>query len=187
MNQQISTGLTSYRDGYFEFNFTGNYYFEIKKPSECSIAEIHLFYLKLRNGNKVTPLNLHEKIFSAEYLGFCYGGGNLIGISGIKKPTANYLEIVHKKAGIIRNTDQTILEIGYSFTEEGFRQRGISTKLKTMLLRKISRHNGIIFSTTATRSSQRFLLANGFIARGFPYQGMFDDNIVYFEKSSIGM
>ena len=182
MNQQISTGLTSYRDGYFELNFTGNYVFEIKKPAECSIAEIHHFYLKLRKGNKVSPVNLHEKIFAAEYLGFCYQGGILIGISGIKKPTISYLEIVYKKAGIIRNNEETTLEIGYSFTEEGFRQRGISTKLRTMLLRKINQHKGIIFSTTATPSSQRFLKANGFNPCGFPYQGMFDDNIVYLKN-----
>ncbi|QPH40741.1 hypothetical protein [Pedobacter endophyticus] len=182
MHPQISPGLMFYRDGYFELDFIGNYYFEIKRPSQCSISEIHSFYLQLRKGNKVSPVNLHERIFSAKYLGFCYHRGNLVGISAIKKPTENYVETVRKKAGVVQQSVEPILEIGFSFTEESFRQKGISTRLKTMLLSKITDHRGSLFSTTATPSSQRFLLANGFIACGHPYQGLFDDNIIYFER-----
>jgi len=182
MHQQISTGLMFHRDGYFELDFTGNYFFEVKKASQCSIAEIHNFYLKLRKGNKVSPINLHERIFSTKYLGFCYHRGNLVGISAIKKPAASYVEMVHKKAGVVHASAEPILEVGFSFTEESFRQKGISTRLKTMLLSKIADHRGTLFSTTATPSSQRFLLANGFIACGHPYQGLFDDHIIYFER-----
>ncbi|RZK92867.1 MAG: hypothetical protein EOO98_01510 [Pedobacter sp.] len=185
MNPQISTSLAFYRDGYFESNFSGDYYFEIKKPAECSIAEIHRFYLKLRKANKVSPVNLHEKIFSAKYLGFCYHESDLVGVSAIKQPTAGYLQTVYNKAGIRKSIDRIMLEIGYSFTEEDCRQKGISTKLKTMLLTKINHYRGTIFSTTATPSSQRFLKANGFIPCGIPYQGVFDDNIVYFERPPI--
>lgn len=182
MIQHISTGLMSYRESYFEWNFMGNFYFEIKKPVECSITELHHFYLKLRKGNKVSQVNLHEKIFAAEYLGFCYQQGNLVGISAIKKPTAQYVESVRRKARITYSSEGIILEVGYSFTEEDFRQKGISTKLKTMLLSKISHYKGILFSTTATPSSQRFLRMRGFIPCGHPYQGIFDDDIVYFER-----
>jgi len=184
MNQDTSTGLMSYRDSHFELNFIGNFFFEIKRPVDCSIIQLHYFYLKLRKGNKVSPVNLHEKIYSAEYLGFCYHQGNLVGISAIKKPTTQYIESVHEKAGIMYGKNGTFLEIGYSFTEEDFRQKGISTKLKMMLLNKISNYKCTLFSTTATASSQRFLKAQGFVPHGTAYRGTFDDDIIYFEKHS---
>lgn len=73
--------------------------------------------------------------------------------------------------------------MGYSFTIEEVRNKGISGTLKRMLLHKLSNHQGIIFSTTATPSSQRFLLANGFQTKGNSYQGNFDNHITYFERT----
>ncbi|MBB4107369.1 hypothetical protein [Pedobacter zeae] len=182
MNHNISTGLVFY-PGYNQPNFLGNCHFEIKRPCDCSMIQLHHFYLLLRKGNKVSPVDLHLKIFNAAFLAFCYHGKKLVGISAIKRPNVSYLHDVYKKAGINTNMDQPFLEIGYSFTRESLRKKGISSTLKRMLLEKIRYHHGIVFSTTATPSSQRFLLANGFLAKGNPYQGNFDHHIVYFERT----
>ncbi|MBB6238027.1 hypothetical protein HDC90_002655 [Pedobacter sp. AK013] len=183
MNHNISTGLVFYQDYNDQPNFLGNCYFEIKKPCDCSMIQLHHFYLLLKKGNKVSPVDLPLKIFNAAFLAFCYNGKKLVGISAIKRPTISYLQEVYKKAGIITNIDKPFLEIGYSFTRESVRKKGISSTLKRMLLKKISYHHGIVFSTTATPSSQRFLVANGFRAKGNPYQGNFDNNIIYFERN----
>ncbi|WP_412468491.1 hypothetical protein [Pedobacter sp. KLB.chiD] len=182
MNQNISTGLVFYQDHHDQLNFTRNCHFEIKRPYDCSMIQLHHFYLLLRRGNKVSAVDLPAKIFNAAFLAFCYNGKKLVGISAIKRPTIAYLQDVHKKAGIITDIDRPFLEIGYSFTIESVRNKGISGTLKRMLLNKISNHQGIIFSTSATPSSQRFLLANGFRAEGNPYQGIFDNHIIYFER-----
>lgn len=183
MNQHTSTGLATYQKCFFGSNFLDNCYFEIKRPADCSITELHYFYLLLRKGNKVSPVDLPLKILSAELLGFCYQNKKLVGISAIKKPGISYLKDVRKKAGIRIEINKPFLEIGYSHTLASFRQKGISSTLKTMLLQKIIHHRGILFSTTATPSSQRFLLNNGFHPCGKPYQGIYDNNIVYFERN----
>jgi hypothetical protein len=183
MNHNISTDLV-FDQGYHEQpNLLRNCHFEIKRPYDCSMTQLHHFYLLLRQGNKVSPVDLPLKIFNAAFLGFCYNGKKLVGISAVKRPCPSYLEEVYKKAGIIAGIEKPFLEIGYSFTRESVRQKGISSTLKRMLLKKISDHHGIIFSTTATPSSQRFLVANGFRAKGNPYQGNFDNHIIYFERT----
>ncbi|MFC4212375.1 hypothetical protein ACFOWA_14345 [Pedobacter lithocola] len=184
MNYNTSNApAISYRNRQIEASFVNHCIFEIKKPANCSIAELHQFYILLKKGNKVSLTNLHEKILSAKYLGFCYHNKKLIGISAIKKPTKAYIQAIHEKAGIIRNIHNNFLEIGYSFTREEFREKGISSNLKRMLFEKIHLYKGILFSTTATPSSQRFLKANGFNSCGNVYQGIFDDSIAYFERS----
>lgn len=183
MNLNKSTGLAFHQDHYDQPNFLGNCYFEIKKPCDCTMIQLHQFYLLLRKGNKVSPINLPLKIFNAAFLAFCYNGKKLVGISAIKRPSLSYLLEVYNKAGIITEIDKPFLEIGYSFTQESVRKKGISSTLKRLLLKKIIDHHGIIFSTTATASSQRFLIANGFHAKGNPYKGIFDNNIIYFERT----
>jgi len=184
MNHNISTGLVFDQDYHEQPTFLRNCYIEIKKPCDCSMIQLHHFYLLLRKGNKVSPVDLPLKILNTAFLAFCYNGKKLVGISAIKRPGPSYLEEVYKKAGIITDINKPFLEIGYSFTRESVRKKGISSTLKRMLLKKISDHHGIIFSTTATPSSQRFLVANGFQAKGSPYQGNFDNHIIYFERTS---
>ncbi|WP_406826527.1 hypothetical protein [Pedobacter sp. KACC 23697] len=182
MTLVTSTGLAFHQDHYDQPNFLANCHFEIKRPCDCTMIQLHHFYLLLRKGNKVSPVDLPLKIFNAAFLAFCYHDKKPVGISAIKRPTLAYLQQVYHKAGIITAIDQPFLEIGYSFTQESVRKKGISSTLKRLLLKKISDHHGMLFATTATASSQRFLKANGFQAKGNPYQGIFDHNIIYFER-----
>ncbi|MFW0717528.1 hypothetical protein [Pedobacter sp. N23S346] len=128
-------------------------------------------------------IDLFQKIYNCEFLGFCYLGKRLVGISAIKRPSRFYVKQIQLKAGIERNANDFIFEVGYSFTEADVRRVGISSTLKGMLQDKIMHYHGMIFSTTATPSSQRYLKSKGFSACGSPYQGNFDSNIIYFEKS----
>ncbi|MGM9478729.1 hypothetical protein ACS5PU_20060 [Pedobacter sp. GSP4] len=184
MKQHTAIRLATHREYFLGSNFLDNCYFEIKRPSDCSITELHYFYLMLRKGNKVSPIDLPLKILHAEFLGFCYQHKKLVGISAIKRPTISYLMDVHQKAGVVSRINKPFMEVGYSYTRSAFRQKGISSTLKRMLLQKINQYGGTLFSTTATPSSQRFLLNNGFRACGNPYQGIYDHNIIYFERNA---
>jgi len=156
--------------------------FSIKTPADCMLPELFYFYLLVKKGNKVSTVELTQKIYSCKLLAFCYLGNRLVGISAIKRPAQSYITQVHEKAGITRNINDYALELGYSYTEPEFRQMGISRMLKAMLQSKITKQKGFIFSTTAVATSQRYLTSQGFVACGNPYQGTFDNEIVYFEK-----
>jgi len=163
-------------------NATAQGDFRIKKPVDCLLTELFYFYLLLRKGNKVSPVGLPQKIYNCAYLGFCYLDNRLVGISAIKRPSKSYIEDIHRKATITRNICDYNFELGYSFTVPEFRQTGISRTLKQMLQQQISHEQGMLFSTTAVQTSQRYLISQNFKACGIPYQGNYDDNIVYFER-----
>ncbi|WP_316734633.1 hypothetical protein [Pedobacter aquatilis] len=156
--------------------------FVVKTPAECMLSELFYFFLLVKKGGKVSTQELTQKIYGCQLLAFCYLGDKLVGISAIKMPSRAYILQVHAKAGITRNINNYSFELGYSFTEPELRQMGISRTLKEMLQNKIKHLQGTIFSTTAVPTSQRYLLSQGFIPCGNPYNGIFDDGIVYFEK-----
>ncbi|WP_443937915.1 hypothetical protein [Pedobacter sp. MW01-1-1] len=158
------------------------YQYTLKQPADCSLLELFCFYLLVTKGGKVSRAELHQKIYSCQLLAFCYLGDTLIAISAIKRPSSEYINLVHQKAKIVQSKEDYYLEIGYSYTEPAHRRKGISSTLKEMLLDTIRAHKGPVFATTATPSSQHFLVRKGFEAVGMPYQGIFDANIIYYEK-----
>ena len=182
MDYKSVTTQLSFVSPAIQLNHQASCRFEVKKPADCLLAELFNFYSLLKKGNKVSLKNLHEKIYQCELLGFCYSADRLVGISAIKRPDVSYIELVHQKAGILRNMEEFCLEVGYSFTETAVRRYGISSKLKDLLQLKINHYKGIIFATTAIPSSQHYLIARGFSALGNPYQGVYDNDIIYFEK-----
>ncbi|MDQ1142659.1 hypothetical protein QE439_004040 [Pedobacter agri] len=174
--------ITSAVNPFSSSNFLASSIIEIKRPGDCSLSELYYFFLMLKKGNKVSLTDLSQKIYNCEFLGFCYLGKRLAGISAIKRPSKSYVEYIHTQAGLIRHTEDFIFELGYSFTDPELRRIGISSTLKGLLQDKIMHYEGMIFSTTATVSSQRYLKAKGFNSCGKPYQGNYDNNIIYFEK-----
>lgn len=162
-----------------EFN---SYEIMVKEPNICSEKELSDFYEKVAKGGKVMLQGLKNRIKNCELLAFCYFNNELIGVSSIKKPSINYVKNVIAKSKIDRKSSELRFEIGYSFTEFNFRRRGISQNLKEELLEKMKFREGIIFSTTAIKSSQNFLEQQGFIKYGKPFDGNNDKAIIYYEK-----
>lgn len=154
----------------------------IKNPDECSENELIDFHKKVIKSGKVSLIGLLARIKNCELLAFCYFENNLIGVSSIKKPNQSYLEDIISKAKLDRKYSDLNFEIGYSFTELEFRKNGISKELKQNLLERMKSKKGIIFSTTAIPTSQKFLKENGFEKRGESYNGENDIGITYFEK-----
>jgi predicted GNAT family N-acyltransferase len=163
-------------------NILESCHIEIKEPVECSENEIREFHELVIKGEKVNPVGLLNRIKNCELLAFCYFEDELVGVSSIKKPNVNYVEDIIYKTRIDRNPAELKFEIGYSVTEPKVRQNGISRELKKYLLEKMKSRNGIIFSTTAIKSSQNFLEENGFEKKGNAYDGENDKGITYYEK-----
>ncbi len=155
---------------------------EVKSHSECSKKELSDFYDEVEKGGKVVLLGLLDRIKNCELLAFCYFENMLVGVSSVKRPNHNYVDGIIQKAKIQRKIQDLNYEIGYSFTEKEYRRNGISQELKKGLLKKMESRKGIIFSTTAIKSSQNFLEQNGFKKYGNPYDGDNDKGIIYFEK-----
>lgn len=156
---------------------------EIKKPANCSDGEISAFYEEVKKGGKVILQGLSDRIKNCKLLAFCYYENSLIGVSSIKRPNPGYVADIIKKTEIERKVEDLIFEIGYSFTEPDFRKNGISEELKSRLLEEMKSQDGIIFSTTAIKSSQNFLKENGFKKFGKSYDGENDKGITYYERT----
>ncbi|MCS4238295.1 putative GNAT family N-acyltransferase [Myroides gitamensis] len=153
----------------------------VKEPINCSKEELELFYNKVVKGGKVELVGLQERIKNCELLGFCYYNKELIGISAIKIPNNSYKLRIIEKSKINRIADELTFEIGYSFTEEEHRRKGLSKRIKFNLLEHLKSRKGIVFSTTAIGSSQNFLIENGFKNYGKSYDGTNDKNLKYYE------
>ena len=156
---------------------------EVKEPTLCSEKEISEFYEEVKKGGKVILHGLRDRIKNCELLAFCYYNSLLVGVSSVKRPKPNYVADIIIKTKINRRVEDLTFEIGYSFTEPDFRRNGISKELKKELLKQIDSCKGIIFSTTAIKSSQHFLEENGFKKYGKPYDGKNDKGISYYERS----
>ena len=156
--------------------------FYAKQPQQCNNIELKTFYDLVVKGGKVLIDGLEDRILNCELLAFCEDHDTIIGVSAIKKPSKNYREGIIVKAKISRKWSELIFEIGYSFTEPECRRKGISSTLKSLLLNEMTARQGILFSTTAIESSQKFLIDNGFKNLGEPYDGDNDEAIRYFEK-----
>jgi len=155
--------------------------YSVKRPGECNSSEIGKFHELVLKGKKVQKKGLKERIQNCVILGFCTYNGEIVGISSIKRPQKSYTQKIIKKANLERNWDDLEYEIGYSFTEEEFRKKGISTQIKTNLIEQMKIIGGKIFSTTAISSSQRFLKEKGFNQIGNSYDGENDKDLKYYE------
>jgi hypothetical protein len=160
---------------------TKKYYF--KKPLESTDFEIEKFHELVLKGGKVKEQGLKVRISNCELLAFCSVNDVIIAVSAIKRPVKSYVKKINVKAELNKDYKELKFEIGYSFTEENFRRKGINGDLKLLLLNSIKNVIGIIFSTTAIPNSQKFLENNGFVNIGIPYDGKNDRNIKYYEKS----
>lgn len=156
---------------------------EIKQPRNCSEKELLEFHKKVVKGKKVMKTGLLNRIQNCELLAFCYFKNKLVAVSSIKRPGENYVNDIIEKTKIDRKSKDLTFEIGYSYTEPEVRRNGISQELKKQLLEEMKSRTGLIFSTTAIKSSQNFLEKNGFKKCGKPYDGENDNEITYYEKA----
>jgi hypothetical protein len=159
-----------------------SYNFYVKEPKCCFETDINRFHELALKGRKVQEEGLKDRILNCKFLGFCSVGNQIIAISSIKRPQKSYVEKVILRAHLDRHWQDLKFEIGYSFTEDDYRRQGINAEIKKLLLELMIDVEGIIFSTTAIPSSQKFLSEHGFELIGQSYDGENDKAIKYYER-----
>ena len=150
--------------------------FIIKQPSHCSNDEIEAFCRLVKQGGQVKHHGLKERVSKSEWLGFCFYQQQLIGIAAIKNPSKNYKQTVFQKAGVTSEKENYHYEIGYAFTVEKFRGKGINLKLTNNLIHQIGTQK--LYCTTGHEGMKSMLERLGFKQLGRPYRSELTQNLL---------
>lgn len=101
----------------------------VKKPSDCSEAELQDFAALVLAGGEVTAVGLDVRIKKAEALVFLSQNNCLKGIAAVKNPEQNYKSGVFQKAKASVQANEFPFELGWVFVLPSSRGAGFSHKL----------------------------------------------------------
>jgi RimJ/RimL family protein N-acetyltransferase len=154
--------------------------FIVKRPSDCTDAELTQFHALVASGGEVAIDGLRERIEEAHSLGFCFDGFRLVGVVGLKRPEAEYKRDLFDKAGTTIEPDE-FLEIGWAYTEVAYRRQGVASTLFGMLLAEADTP---VFATARIHNdtSRRILARCGFSGEGQPYAGRTSQIVLYVRR-----
>lgn len=141
----------------------------VKKPNECSAAELQDFAALVLAGGEVTAVGLEACIKEAKTLLFLAQDGCLKGIAAVKNPENGYKERVFQKAQATVEASQFHFELGWVFVLPSSRGAGFSNKLVEAAL---SVTNGqAVFATSRANNApmHKVLKAHGFSCHGKTY------------------
>ena len=144
---------------------------KIKAPSRCNDKELQNFHCLVLEGEQVQAAGLKDGIRKAVLLAFYYEEDTLVGIAALKRPHQAHKEEVIRKAGVFEKRDEFDLELGWAFTLEKYRGKGICSCLVRKLLEAHGSKN--LFATTRKDNvqMQKILKQNGFRRVGKSYVG----------------
>jgi GNAT superfamily N-acetyltransferase len=142
----------------------------IQPPGKCSPDQLDAFVELVLQGGQVRASGLRERVGRARWLGFHYENDQLAAVAALKQPGVKHRDEVFRKAKTTLPAGAFVAELGWVFTREGFRSRGIGRRLLKRLLEKAGQEN--LFATTrANNCSMHSLLeALGFqrVGQSFP-------------------
>lgn len=152
---------------------------KIKKPLEFNNKEIEKFYQLVLKGGEDNPIGLNDRIKNAELLGFYYIGDEIAGIAALKNPNPNYKIRIFKDAGLSKDSEKYIFELGYAYTLKKFRKRGVCSSLIKELIEKAPSKK--IFATTkvSNPNMNKINLRMGLKKSGRPFIGMEEEIQLY--------
>lgn len=144
---------------------------KIRETSNCNKQEIENFHQLVLNGGQVEVSGLRNRIRRAKLLAFHYEKNTLVAITALKRPNETYKKDVFRKAGVSEESDKYNLEVGWAFTVEEYRGKGICSGLVQKIVNKSK--SEAIFATTKKHNLQmhRILKKNGFQKIGKPFRG----------------
>jgi predicted GNAT family N-acyltransferase len=143
----------------------------IQPPGKCSPDQLDAFAELVLQGGQIRAPGLRERVGRAHWLGFHYEDDQLAAVAALKQPGVNHRDKVFRKAKTTFPAGAFVAELGWVFTREGFRGRGICRCLLKQLLEKAGQDN--LFATTRTDncSMQSLLESLGFQHVGQPFHG----------------
>jgi predicted GNAT family N-acyltransferase len=143
---------------------------EVKRPPDCSQAEIKVFEDIIVEADEVQTESLRSLISRAVSLVFLYSdSGELAGIAAVKRPNEGYKRKVFTRAHSPENPHHYDYELGWVVIRENYRGNYLSRYLVEAALRVVD--GAKIYATTRTtnvamlRTNERY----GFRVSGEPY------------------
>ena len=130
---------------------------EVKLPSECSDEEIEAFCTFVASGGEVALRGLEGRVRGAALLSFLWQSGDLVGVAGLKHPTANHRAEVETGSGKALDAAEIPLELGWVYVRPEQRG-GKSMALCTPLLERI-RSVGVFATSRADNAPMHSTLS----------------------------
>jgi hypothetical protein len=153
----------------------------ILKPGECQAREIEAFCELVAMGEQVPLRGLPRRVRSAYLLAFAYDADRLVAVTAVKNPANSYRDGVFKKAGVFNLAGNYPYEIGYAFTIEGYRGRGLHQGLLNGLIIKIGFQN--CYATTKAENVPYVLEKLLFTKTGSDYKNEDGETLKLFTYS----
>lgn len=147
-------------------------------PDAFSDADRARFRELALAGDEVSDVVLATNILKAKALVMLRHDGHIRGIAALKRPQSSYRKDVAQKSGFGLPAQEYPYELGYVFVEPEVRRRGYAQQLISEALR----HTGgmAIFATVRTDNPgmQKTLAKSGFDAKGRPYPGRRENQMI---------
>jgi len=154
--------------------------FIIRRPQDCSKAEIRQFEKLVIEGGQVRTEGLDKKILDCKLLGFCYVNKELASIAAIKIKPINQIQEIFKKTQTKEKENLPKLELGYCFTNHHHRGKKFNSALNDRILEAVTRKP--VFATTGNPIMAHYFESRGFDLIGKPYKGNFSPLIYLYVK-----
>jgi GNAT superfamily N-acetyltransferase len=138
----------------------------IEPPGKCSLDQLDAFAELVLQGGQVGAAGLRERLGQARWLGFHYEDDELAAVAALKHPEESYRDKVFRKAKASFPAGAFVAELGWVFTREKFRGRGISHRLLERLLEKAGQDNLFATARADNRPMQCLLRSLGFQPAG---------------------
>jgi hypothetical protein len=154
----------------------------VKAPKSCTALELDDFVALVLTGREVEPAGLPKRVGKAHSLAFLRLDGCLVGVAGLKFPSANHRSEVSSGAGVTVAENNLPLELGWVFVLPSARG-GKSYPLCAPLI-AVAAGKGIFATSRSENKPMHTTLAKlGFSRSGGEWpSGQSPDNLRLFVK-----
>lgn len=150
----------------------------VKAPGQCTSGELDAFVSLVRAGGQVTPRGLLSRVQRAHSLAFLRTDDHLIGVAGLKFPSANHRAEVARGTGWPLSESGFPLELGWVFVLPSARG-GRSYVLCEPLLASAANDGVFATSTTSNIGMHVTLHKLGFVRKGAAWPSSQNSDVLW--------
>jgi predicted GNAT family N-acyltransferase len=152
-------------------------------PAGFSDHDLEAFSEFVLAGDEVSPNGLPERIRNAAHLSFAKLSGALVGVAGLKQPTAHYRQETLWSAKASLAVGSYPFELGWVYVVEQERRKGHSRTLCHPLI-EAAQGRGILATTRMSNLGMQSTLRNlGFVRCGSSWPSKrVDEDLVLFAR-----